>query len=127
MLRLRSALAGLRHANGAPLVKIYGKNELSILSFNVLNQHGAVVPFQAVVESAAAQNIYLVGGCHATPGACQDDLQVADMGTETQDPGSVRVSIGWATTDEEVWAVKKWLVNGFLKWLAALTRYFLQR
>jgi molybdenum cofactor sulfurtransferase len=115
MAQLKTALSGLRHPNGAPLVKVYGKNQMSILSFNVLNQHGAVVPFQTVVESAAAQDIYLVGGCHATPGTCQDDLQVADMGTEAQDPGAVRVSIGWATTEEEVRTVKRWLADEFLK------------
>jgi molybdenum cofactor sulfurtransferase len=68
MAQPKTVLAGLRQPNGAPLVKVYGKDQLSILSFNVLDQHGAVVPFQRLVESAAAQDVYLVGGCHATPG-----------------------------------------------------------
>jgi molybdenum cofactor sulfurtransferase len=115
MAQLKTALAGLRHPNGAPLVKVYGKDQLSILSFNVLDQHGAVVPFQKVVESAAAQDIYLVGGCHATPGTCHDELGVADTQSEGQGAGAVRVSIGWATTEENVATVKRWLADEFLR------------
>ena len=97
---LASRLWNLRHANGKPVVEIYGsqwrhlaehlKNQsdyddryekltydgrkivsLSTVAFNVLNDDGTHVGYSKVERALASQNIVVRTGCCCNPGACE--------------------------------------------------------
>lgn len=127
---LYDQLTDLRHSNGSPLVKIYASHDQkmlkkqSIISFNVLDQKADVIQWQDVIESASKNDIYIAGGCFSTPGSCmkwlQQDEKLIKTKIEKGDDsvasfGAVRVSIGWATTKEDIVNLINWLKKEFLK------------
>ena len=70
---LLGCLAGLKHGNGAPMVRLYGPPDGEArggtVAFNFLDARGAVVDERAVVRDASAAGISLRAGCFCNPGA----------------------------------------------------------
>ncbi len=65
----------LTHANGAPLVRVYGPGDLdrrgAVVAFNLLDPDGRVVPYAAVEAAAGRAGVALRGGCFCNPGAAE--------------------------------------------------------
>ena len=127
---LYGQLTELRHSNGSPLITIYTNQEQkllynqSIISFNILDTKAEIIPWQKVVDSASNNDIYIAGGCFSTPGSCikwlQQDEKIIKTKIEKGDGdipsfGAVRVSIGWATTKEDINNMINWLKTEFMK------------
>jgi selenocysteine lyase/cysteine desulfurase len=76
---LLEGLTGLRHRDGAPLVRIYGPGNGdrrgSIVAFNVLDCGGRCIPFDLVERRANAAGVHLRGGCFCNPGAAEAAFQ----------------------------------------------------
>ncbi|MEP6617682.1 MAG: aminotransferase class V-fold PLP-dependent enzyme [bacterium] len=74
-VQLIAALTSLRHRNGQPLVHVYGPQDArargATVAFNVLNDAGSVVPFQAVERRAHVARVSVRGGCFCNPGASE--------------------------------------------------------
>ncbi len=123
--RMLAGLAGLRHANGAPRVAVYGpmdtRHRGGTIPFNLLEPDGSIVPFPAVEAFAAARRISVRTGCFCNPGASEtargitrDDMRAvfalghqpnpaelrAIVGTKAL--GAVRVSVGIASDERDV-------------------------
>lgn len=68
-------LRDLRHANGAPLVRVYGPADPAArggaVTFNVLDAHGAALPYAGVEAAARDAGISVRGGCFCNPGAAE--------------------------------------------------------
>lgn len=77
---LLTALRSLSHRDGAPLVRLYGPQGMhdrgGIVTFNVLNRRGAVVPYAIVEQRARAAGISLRTGCFCNPGAGETALKL---------------------------------------------------
>ena len=73
--RLLDGLTGLRHGNGAPLVRLYGPAATSgrggTIAFNFLDPAGRIVDERAVARDASAAGISLRTGCFCNPGASE--------------------------------------------------------
>jgi selenocysteine lyase/cysteine desulfurase len=71
--RLLDMLEGLRHDNGAPLVRLYGpattRDRGGTIAFNFLDPAGRIVDERAVARDASAAGISLRTGCFCNPGA----------------------------------------------------------
>lgn len=72
---LLDGLLGLRHRNGARVVRLYGPRESrdrgATIAFNVLDARGGVVPFARVIERARERNVAVRAGCFCNPGASE--------------------------------------------------------
>jgi molybdenum cofactor sulfurtransferase len=124
---LLQQLLALRHANGVPLVRLYGPDTMrsrgGTLTFNLQDAAGAVIDHEVVEARAAARGISLRTGCFCNPGAgelamglTREDLEpcfVDGARMEYEDlrrcidphaAGAVRVSLGLATNFDDVWA-----------------------
>ncbi len=70
---LLGCLAGLKHDNGAPMVRLYGpgpgQSRGGTVAFNFLDPHGAVVDERRVARDASTAGISLRTGCFCNPGA----------------------------------------------------------
>jgi selenocysteine lyase/cysteine desulfurase len=70
---LLDRLTGLKHGDGAPMVRLYGPaNDAArggTVAFNFLDPRGAVVDERAVSRDASAAGISLRTGCFCNPGA----------------------------------------------------------
>ncbi len=68
-------LRKLRHQDGAPMIRVYGPVELrsrgGTVAFNVVDEHGATVPFPVVEARARAALVSVRGGCFCNPGASE--------------------------------------------------------
>lgn len=77
-----AALTALRHSNGAPLLRIFGKHadapaeQSGIFQFLVLRADGSVVATEDVEVTAGAAGVQLRSGCHCNPGLCLRDLGI---------------------------------------------------
>jgi len=118
-------LAGLRsltHGSGAPMVRLYGPEDLrergATFAFNLLREDGSPLPFAAVERRAFDRKVAIRGGCFCNPGASetafglrgaelarclaatQDDFSVARLarciGPE-HPVGALRISLGYPT------------------------------
>lgn len=71
----------LRHANGAPLVRLYGPTDIEqrggTIALNLLDPTGRVVDDRLVTRLARARGISLRTGCFCNPGAAEAALGVA--------------------------------------------------
>ncbi|NXA33940.1 MOCOS sulfurase, partial [Eudromia elegans] len=129
-----TVLSTLKHANGAPVVRIYSDTDFSspdvqgpIINFNILDENGEVIGFSQVEKMASLYNIHLRTGCFCNTGACQmhlgisnedirrnlqaghicgDDVDLID-GRPT---GSVRISFGYMSTFEDAQAFLKFII-----------------
>jgi len=75
---LLQGLCALRHADGSPMVRVYGPTDTrdrgGTVAFNVLAKDGRVVPYWIVAERAHALGVALRGGCFCNPGAAETAL-----------------------------------------------------
>jgi molybdenum cofactor sulfurtransferase len=124
---LIEGLRGLRHGNGAPMVRIYGRAEVEgrggAVAFNLLDPEGGLVDFRAVEQRANAAMISIRTGFFCNPGAAEFAFQYADeeaLGCiKTLAPGTfdlqrfsdcmsdhavggIRVSVGIATVEADL-------------------------
>jgi selenocysteine lyase/cysteine desulfurase len=123
---LREA-AGLKHGDGAPLVRLYGPQRVErrggTVAFNLLGRDGVAVPYRHVELRARDHGVALRGGCFCNPGAaerafgfaqfdaqrCFDMLEGefsvaafhACLGAETT-VGALRLSVGAPTSYADV-------------------------
>lgn len=124
---LLDVLHGLRHANGAPMVRFYGPDTMDrrggTVAFNLLDPAGELVDFRVVEERANAANISLRTGFFCNPGAAEFAFEYPDQDAfrciRTLTPetftlqqfadcmsdhavGAVRVSLGVASNEADV-------------------------
>jgi selenocysteine lyase/cysteine desulfurase len=70
---LLDCLAGLKHADGAPMVRLYGPRENQArggtVAFNFLDPRGVVVDERSVARDTSAAGISVRTGCFCNPGA----------------------------------------------------------
>ncbi len=70
---LLDGLAGLKHRDGAPMVRLYGpgagESRGGTVAFNFLDPRGAVVDERAVARDTSAAGISVRTGCFCNPGA----------------------------------------------------------
>jgi len=116
-----SQMTALRHANGAPLVTVYGPidgtQRAAAIAFNLLTPAGALIDHRDVEQRANARSISLRTGCFCNPGAGEAALGISSdelascfsrndrMTIDTfrgclsdKGSGAVRVSFGHAST-----------------------------
>jgi selenocysteine lyase/cysteine desulfurase len=71
--QLLDGLLGLKHADGSPMVKIYGPQDTrdrgGTVAFNFLDPGGALVDERAVARESSAAGISVRTGCFCNPGA----------------------------------------------------------
>jgi molybdenum cofactor sulfurtransferase len=123
---LYTRLRGLKHANGRPVVKIYGNHHLndskkqgSIVTVNFINETGGYVGYNEVMTNAAKEKINIRVGCFCNPGGCTRASDLSDEQVETYynqktschdsidliggiPLGAVRISVGAYTTMEDI-------------------------
>jgi selenocysteine lyase/cysteine desulfurase len=125
--RFLRGVGRLAHANGAPVVRLYGPQDMrdrgGIVTFNVLTPDGTTVPFPVVEQLARTRGVAIRGGCFCNPGAaeqafgfgrlnvaqCLDDLGAAFTIAEFQrrlgadaTVGAVRLSLGLPTNEADI-------------------------
>lgn len=120
---LQQRLLRLEHADGAPLIRLYGPHAPSarggVVTFNVLDRQGRPLPCTVVEQAAAAAGIAVRGGCFCNPGAaerafgssglahCLDRIG-ADFSPQRladctgREAGAVRASLGLANDAADV-------------------------
>lgn len=124
---LIEALLQLRHANGRPLIQLYGpagtENRGGTVTLNFYDDVGRVIDHQVIEQAANQDNISLRTGCFCNPGAGEmalglsrqelvtcfssadrsmtyNDFRLCIDGKET---GAVRVSVGAVTNFHDVY------------------------
>ncbi|XP_055304058.1 molybdenum cofactor sulfurase 3 [Sitodiplosis mosellana] len=134
---LYESLRELKYSNGRHVVRFYHDTDFTsindqggIVNFNVLHEDGTFVGFTEVSCMAKLHNIYLRTGCFCNPGACQRHLRLSDTDLKSHfkaghicgdsndlidgvPTGSVRISMGYMTTVENVEAVINLIKNCF--------------
>jgi molybdenum cofactor sulfurtransferase len=124
---LLGALAALRHASGAPLVRVYGPLDMrgrgGTVAFNIYDRDGHFIDHRLVEQRANAVHISLRTGCFCNPGDGESALGLsadrlracfashADRLTldeyrrclDAESTGAVRVSLGLVTTFADVY------------------------
>jgi selenocysteine lyase/cysteine desulfurase len=95
-------LDALRHGDGAPAVRRYGPRDRAgcgaVVTFNVLDAGGRIVPHQVVEAAAREARVSVRGGCFCNPGAAER----CGLGHLSPVPGAVRASLGVASSDGDV-------------------------
>lgn len=122
---LLSGLSDLHHANGEPLVHIYGPSTNDerggTVAMNFFDPQGRLVHPKEIEREASQRNISLRTGCHCNPGAGETALhiteqQMADLFRSKErarrdrflhvasslEAGAVRVSLGIASNVADV-------------------------
>jgi selenocysteine lyase/cysteine desulfurase len=129
---LLQELLSLRHANGLPLVRVYGPTRTDrrggTIAFNFYDAGGKAVDHRAVEARACAHRISLRTGCFCNPGAGEVALGLSRSQLETCfaapdgrmtfddlrrciDPnaaGAVRVSLGLVSNFADVFVFVEW-------------------
>lgn len=125
--RSLAAFREMRHANGAPMIRVYGpgtaENRGATIAFNVLRADGELVDFRLVEERANAANLSLRTGYFCNPGAAEFAFEHPDeevrrcAATFTPEDfsiqqfsvclnhlpvGGVRISFGIASTERDL-------------------------
>ena len=78
-------LLGLRHANGRPMVRVYGPTTTEMrggtITLNLYDPDGHLLDYRRIEELASAERISLRTGCFCNPGAGEtaEGLTEADM------------------------------------------------
>jgi len=125
-------LLSLRHANGRPLVGLYGprtsERRGGILAMNFHDASGRVIDHQLVERSAGERGISLRTGCFCNPGAGEVALGLTRQEIETcfaagqsamtyddlrrcidpHEAGAVRVSLGLVSNFADVYAFQEY-------------------
>lgn len=131
-------MSRIRHENGRPVVRIYGKHNKNdvllqgpIVTLNFLNNTGGYVGYNEVMTNAAKENIHIRVGCFCNPGGCTkanglNDDQVEEYyqnKTSCHDSidlingiplGAVRISLGAYSTMEDVEAFTNFVNKYFV-------------
>ena len=91
---LLGGLAGLRHGNGEPMVRIYGpagtRDRGGTVSFNLLDPVGRVIDERAVARDTAAAGISIRTGCFCNPGAVEGAFGLTEADWRTALRGRAR-------------------------------------
>jgi selenocysteine lyase/cysteine desulfurase len=118
-------LRAIRHANGTPVVRIYGPRDRNscggAVAFNVCDRSGTPIPYSLVETRARRANVSLRGGCFCNPGASEaafalDPTRIgtclANLGADFTPErfaecsntavGAVRASIGLANNADDI-------------------------
>lgn len=135
---LYEEMSAMKHSNGAPVFRIYGKHaegskyQGGIINFNVLYPDGSYMGYHDVQYLTANEHIHVRTGCNCNPGACYDYLGVTndevfkysenkdscsdemDLTEEGKPLGSVRLSLGYLSTFEDVYAFLKVAKKNFV-------------
>jgi selenocysteine lyase/cysteine desulfurase len=130
---LLEELQGLVHANGRPLLRLYGpwstERRGATLAFNLATADGEIIEHRMVDERAAAQGLSLRTGCFCNPGAGEMafGLSPADITTclnrepvcmtydefrrciDPKAAGAVRASLGLASNFNDAWSLLEFL------------------
>jgi selenocysteine lyase/cysteine desulfurase len=130
---LLAALQSLAHANGRPLVRVYGPADAErrggTIAFNLVGRDGTLVDHALVDERAGADGISLRTGCFCNPGAgelafglSRDEISGCLTGGPPHmtydefrhciDPkaaGAVRASLGIVSTFRDAWRLVRFL------------------
>ena len=130
-------LLGLRHANGARAVRLYGPASTDqrggTVAFNLATPDGSLIDHDVVHQRAALERISLRTGCFCNPGAGEVafDLSREEIaGCLARSPermthedfrhcidpkaaGAIRVSLGLASNFDDVWRLVRFL-QGFV-------------
>jgi selenocysteine lyase/cysteine desulfurase len=76
-------LSTMRHANGSPLVRVYGplttEKRGGAVTINFFDQEGGPIDIRLVERAASERNISLRTGCFCNPGAGEIALQISKM------------------------------------------------
>jgi selenocysteine lyase/cysteine desulfurase len=124
---LLDELTGLRHADGRPVVEVYGPRDTTArgatVAFEVHDRDGRAVALHVVEELATRSNISLRTGCFCNPGANEvahhlgarelmawfdrdaltfDELRLGLLRDHDSRVGAVRVSLGAASSFGDV-------------------------
>ncbi|HWQ15906.1 MAG TPA: aminotransferase class V-fold PLP-dependent enzyme [Roseiflexaceae bacterium] len=135
---LLAQLRALRHANGAPLVRVYGPADCTArggnIAFNLFDPYGRPHDFRRVEALAAKARISLRTGCFCNPGAgeiahhvTRDEMAQCFTGDKPvsfeefyellrptgKHPSTVRISVGLATNFADVYSFVQF-ARGFL-------------
>jgi molybdenum cofactor sulfurtransferase len=123
---LLTALTGLRHGNGQPMVRVYGPRGTELrgatVTVNFFDPASALIDSQLVEQHANAAGISLRAGCHCNPGAREIalDFSEAELTASFRDKdhlsyeqfiqvisgkttGAARASLGLASTFADVY------------------------
>jgi selenocysteine lyase/cysteine desulfurase len=99
---LAARLDALRHRDGRPMVRRYGPRDRAgcgaLVTFNVLDARGAIVPHERVEQAARDERVSVRGGCFCNPGAAE----ACGLGWGAPVTGAVRASLGVASSGEDV-------------------------
>ena len=99
---LAERLDALRHRDGRPMVRRYGPRDRAgcgaIVTFNVLDASGAIIPHEYVERAARDVRVSVRGGCFCNPGAAE----ACGLGWGAPVTGAVRASSGVATSERDV-------------------------
>ncbi|KAK3928451.1 Molybdenum cofactor sulfurase 1 [Frankliniella fusca] len=137
--RAHHSLKALRHYNDSPVAILYCDNDFEdpdiqgpIVNFNLLQPDGKYVGYRKVLIMANSNKIQLRTGCFCNPGACQRHLQLTnedilshfEAGHVCGDQndlingvptGSVRISFGYMSTDDDVDAFLNMIYQNFVE------------
>ena len=123
-------LTGMRHANGAPLARVYGPlttdKRGGAVAINFIDRNGAAIDHRTIEVEAGKNNISLRTGCFCNPGAGEIALGISRVeldvcftqpGHESRlslddfrhcidgkNSGAVRISMGLASNFRDVQA-----------------------
>lgn len=133
--RLLDGLRGLRHGNGAPMVRFHGPGDTrgrgGTVALHLLDPEGAVLDERAVARDSAARGISLRAGCFCNPGAGEAAFGIsraalaaaAQRETGTVDDyvrtlglpfgGAIRVSLGVSSTEGDVLAFLEFVATTY--------------
>lgn len=137
---LRRLLLGLRHWNGAPVVKLYGDKETqhtnsisqgAVLALSILRADGSLVGHKEVEQRANEHSIYVRSGSLCNPGGVATYLgwdseaqrQAYDAGHSCSNPfqfvlgrptGVVRVSLGAASIIPDIHAFVRFVQQTYV-------------
>jgi len=124
-------LRALTHADGSPLIRLYGPRDRydcgGTVTFNVLDASGEAVPYELVEDRARRANVSVRGGCFCNPGASETAFGfvadrtaqcIAETGREgwslesfarrmracggAHAIGAVRASVGMASSEQDL-------------------------
>jgi selenocysteine lyase/cysteine desulfurase len=105
---LLAGLAGLRHGNGAPMVRVYGPADVrdrgGTVSLNLLDPQGVLVDERLVAAESAAARISLRTGCFCNPGAGEGAFDLTR--------GQLKGSRGWGARTVDEYLVRLDLLTG---------------
>jgi selenocysteine lyase/cysteine desulfurase len=131
-----TGLSSLTHANGRPLIRLYGPPDTAgrggTVAFNLLDPSGVVVDERLVAAEALTAGLSLRTGCFCNPGAGEGAFDIRrrvlrgmrGWGVRTVDDylkimgvptgGAIRVSFGVASTSSDVTRLLEFVAKTYL-------------